>query len=252
MTTIDARDVAAAHASIAVTRFKMSARPTLARVKNMNVNAKSAKWPNVEVVLSKADPKLGRVIKVVISKIGRQRISLSRSSPFEALVRAIVYQSVSGKAAALIYKRLQQSVRGALTPKKVLSLPQARLRAVGLSNSKTSYIRNLAEWFDANRKTAKNLPVLPDEEVVKVLTSIPGIGVWTANVFLIFNLQRLDVVPASDLGIRRGVQLTYGLKSLPAPELIYQKALRWQPYRSIASMYLWNAVKLKINPSDLR
>jgi DNA-3-methyladenine glycosylase II len=177
---------------------------------------------------------------------------LSHSSPFEALARAIVYQSVSGMAAAAIYKRLQQSVRGTLTPKKVLSLPQARLRAVGLSNSKTSSVRNLAEWFDANRKTAKNLPVLPNDEVVKVLTRIPGIGVWTANVFLIFNLQRPDVVPASDLGIRRGVQLTYGLKSLPRPELIYQKALRWQPYRSIASIYLWNAVKLKINPSDLR
>ena len=77
-------------------------------------------------------------------------------------------------------------------------------------------------------------------------------GVWTANVFLIFNLQKLDVVPAVDLGIRRGVQLAYGLKSLSTPELVYKTALRWQPYRSIASIYLWNAVKLKISLDALR
>ena len=87
-----------------------------------------------------------------------------------------------------------------------------------------------------------------NDEVIKALTSIPGIGVWTANVFLIFNLQRPDVVPAMDIGIRRGVQLAYGLKKIATPDLVYKKSLRWRPYRSIASMYLWNAVKLKISP----
>jgi DNA-3-methyladenine glycosylase II len=111
------------------------------------------------------------------------------------------------------------------------------LRAVGLSKSKARYVHNLAEWFNANSDTAKNLPAMSNDEVIKALTGIAGIGVWTANVLLIFNLQRLDVVPAADLGIRRGVQLAYGLKSLPPPELVYKTALRWQPYRSIASIY---------------
>ena len=90
------------------------------------------------------------------------------------------------------------------------------------------------------------------DEVIKALTDVAGIGVWTANAFLIFNLQRLDVMPATDLGIRRGVQLAYGLKSLLTPELVYKTALRWQPYRSIASIYLWNAVKLTISLDALR
>lgn len=205
---------------------------------------------DIEAALSEADPKLGKVIKAVASRIGRQRIPDSRSSPFEALVRAIVYQSVSAKAAAAIYERLRL-LKGTSTPAKILSLKQETIRAVGLSRSKAIYIHNLASWFMTNRTLAKNLPKLPDDDVVKVLTSIGGVGVWTANVFLIFNLQRLDVVPANDLGIRRGVQLVYGLKSIAPTELVHEKALRWRPYRSIASLYLWNAVRLKLDASDL-
>ena len=174
------------------------------------------------------------------------------SLPFEALVRAITYQQMSDAAAAKTYKGLQRSLEIALTPERVLALPHDMMRAVGLSKSKARYVQNLAEWFNANSDTAKNLPAMSNDEVIKALTDIAGIGVWTANVFLIFNLQRLDVVPAADLGIRRGVQLAYGLKSLPTPELVYKTALRWQPYRSIASIYLWNAVKLKISLDALR
>ena len=207
--------------------------------------------PNFENVLTDADPRLGRVIAAVVARIGRQRITPSRTTPFEALVRAVVYQSVSGKAAATIFARLQQAVGKPLSPAKVLRIAEQSILAVGLSRAKSRSILNLAKWFAANRKVAKALPDLPDEDVVSALTSIAGIGTWTANVFLIFNLGRLDVLPSADLGIRRGVQLTYGLKGVATPKQVQEKAERWRPLRSIASVYLWNAVKLNLSGGDL-
>jgi DNA-3-methyladenine glycosylase II len=206
---------------------------------------------DIEGTLSKSDPKLGRVITGVIDKIGRQRIASSRSSPFEALVRAIVYQGVSDKAAAAVYGRLRKAVAGELRPNGILTLPPDAAATIGLSKSKMTYLRNLAEWFSAHRQMAADLPALPDDEVVKTLTAVPGVGVWTANVFLIFNLGRLDVLPADDLGIRRGVQLSYGLTRVATPAEVREQALRWRPYRSIASIYLWNAVKLRLSSDDL-
>jgi 3-methyladenine DNA glycosylase/8-oxoguanine DNA glycosylase len=204
-----------------------------------------------EAELIKVDPALGHVIAAVIGRIGRQRITPSRAAPFEALVRAIVYQSVSGEAAAVIFARLKRAAGGIFNPARILGMPPDSIPSVGLSKSKSHAILNLAQWFMANRTAAKALPDLPDEQVVAVLTGITGIGAWTANVFLIFNLGRLDVMPAGDLGIRRGVQLVYGLKDVATPKQVHEKALLWRPYRSIASIYLWNAVKLKIGPSDL-
>lgn len=98
----------------------------------------------------------------------------------------------------------------------------------------------------------KNLDALSNQKLIESLTSISGIGMWTVNVFLIFHLQRLDVVPAADLGIRRGVQLAYGLSSIVSPDLVAKKARLWRPYRSIASMYLWQSVKLKLRRDDLK
>jgi 3-methyladenine DNA glycosylase/8-oxoguanine DNA glycosylase len=137
------------------------------------------------------------------------------------------------------------------TPAKILAMPQGSMMAAGLSRSKADAIRNLAAWFAANRKTAEALPELPDDDVVKALTAIAGIGAWTVNVFLIFNLGRLDVMPAGDLGIRRGVQLVYGLEDVATAKQVQERAQLWRPYRSIASIYLRNAVKLKIAPDDL-
>jgi DNA-3-methyladenine glycosylase II len=207
--------------------------------------------PDIEAELAQADPALGRVFAAVIARIGRQRIRPSRAAPFEALARAIVYQSVSGRAAAAIFIRLKETIGGPLTPVKILAMPEGSMMAAGLSGSKTDAIRNLAAWFAANRKTVEALPELPDDDVVKALTAIAGIGAWTVNVFLIFSLGRLDVMPAGDLGIRRGVQLVYGLDDVATPKQVQETAQLWRPYRSIASIYLWNAVKLKIAPDDL-
>jgi DNA-3-methyladenine glycosylase II len=216
------------------------------------LSGECARHQGIEDALTAADPKLGRVIAAVIARIGRQTIVLSRATPFEALVRAIVYQSVSGKAAAAIFARLRQVVGKPLNPAKVLGLTERSISAVGLSTTKSRAVLNLAEWFAANHNTAKTLPDLSDEEVVTALTGIAGIGAWTANVFLIFNLGRLDVMPASDLGIRRGVQLVDGLSEVATPKQVHKKAELWRPYRSMASIYLWNAVKLRLTPNDLQ
>jgi DNA-3-methyladenine glycosylase II len=213
--------------------------------------AMAASGPSFEEELATADPPLGRVTTAVVDKIGQQRITPSRVAPFEAFVRAIVYQSVSGKAAAVIFARLKQAVGGTISPASFLAMSEVSIMSAGLSKSKSHAILNLAEWFIANRKTAKTLPDLSDEEAVAALTGIAGIGAWTANVFLIFDLGRLDVMPAADLGIRRGVQLVYGLKGVATARQVQEKALLWRPYRSIASVYLWNAIKLKIAPNDL-
>jgi DNA-3-methyladenine glycosylase II len=202
--------------------------------------------------LARRDPALGRVIAAVVARIGPQRIAASRSTPFEALVRAIVYQSVSGRAAATIFDRLENEVVGApLTPSNVIARPSRSLIKAGLSNTKARFIRSLATWFLSNAKLAKALPDLPDDEIARALTAIPGIGPWTVNVFLIFNLRRPDVLPAADLGIRRGVTLTYGLRALATPKQVLERSRAWQPFRSIASVYLWQAGKLKLGPDDL-
>lgn len=216
------------------------------------MSKKSSVQLDIETSLSLADPKLGRLIEIVVSKRGCQRAPLAKGSPFEALIRTIIYQQMAAKAACAIYKRFRQAIKGVLTPAKILALSSDELRALGLSSSKAKYTHNLAEWFNVNRKMVKNLTDLSDEEVIMALTSISGIGPWTANVFLMFHLQRLDIMPASDFGIRRGVQLLYGLKNIATPQLVHQKALRWQPYRSIASLYLWNALELKITVHDLK
>ncbi|HUC09577.1 MAG TPA: DNA-3-methyladenine glycosylase 2 family protein [Stellaceae bacterium] len=201
--------------------------------------------------MASTDPALGRVIDAVIARIGPQRIAPSRTTPFEALVRAIVYQSVSGKAAASIFARLRSSADGPLTPAKILALPPPTLRQTGLSTAKAQTIGDLAAWFAAHRKLASALPTLADDQIVEALTAVPGIGPWTVNVFLIFNLGRLDVMPTADLGIRRGVQLTDGLSSVATPRQVLERSQAWRPYRSIASIYLWQATKLKLGPNDL-
>jgi DNA-3-methyladenine glycosylase II len=206
----------------------------------------------IEKRLARADPALGRVIAAVIARIGLQRIAPSRASPFEALARAVVYQSVSGNAAASIFARLTDAVTKPLTPSKVLALRPRTLMEAGLSGAKARAIRKLARWFLSHRKLAKALPALPDEEVGERLAAIPGIGAWTINVLLIFNLGRPDVMPTADMGIRRGIQLMDGLSAVATPKQVSERSRAWAPYRSIASIYLWQAMKLKLTPNDLK
>jgi DNA-3-methyladenine glycosylase II len=207
--------------------------------------------PKIENRLALTDPALGRVIDAVIARQGPQRVTPSNSTPFEALVRAIVYQSVSGKAAASIFTRIKEHLGRPVTPAKILAPPLSDLREAGLSTAKAQSMRNLAAWFTSNRELASTLSTLADDQVVQELTAIPGIGPWTVNVFLIFDLGRPDVMPAADLGIRRGVQLTDGLRAIATPKQVFERSQVWRPYRSLASIYLWQATKLKLGPDDL-
>ena len=137
-------------------------------------------------MLSKRDPRLGALIRVVRSKVGVLRPGVSKASPFEALVRGIVYQRMAGKAAGTIYERLRDEVGQRFTPERVLALPDRALRGVGLSAAKAGYVRNVARWFEGHRGVAKRLERMGDEEIREALTGVEGTGRWTVNVLLIF------------------------------------------------------------------
>jgi DNA-3-methyladenine glycosylase II len=208
---------------------------------------------DIETYLSNKDPKLGHLITIVRAHRGEpMRPTTPTSSPFEALVRAVVYQRISESAGATVYSKLEKIVEGRLTPKRVVNLTTARIRTAGLALSKSTYIGNLATWFIENPKTAERLPSMSDEEIIKALTNISGVGLWTVNVLLVFNLGRLDVAPAPDVIIRRVAQLIYGLETLPSVDFVKEKMEHWRPYRSIASMYFWQATKLRITAADIR
>lgn len=194
--------------------------------------------------LKKADP----VLAALIGRVGAYRIQY-RNPGFETLVRSIVYQQLSGRVAKVIFERLLAAVPGGeLTPAGILKLTPARMRKCGLSKQKTAYIRDLA------RKTARGvvnfeaLRDLPDEAVIECLTQVKGIGVWTAHMFLMFALERPNVLPTGDLGIRSAIRKAYGLADLPHPKQIEELAAGWSPYRSIASWYLWRSLD---GPADL-
>ena len=202
--------------------------------------------------LLRADPELGRVIAVVTARIGRQRIKASKATPFESLVRAVVHQSVSGKAAASVFAHLKDWLGGAFEPAVVAEKRPIALASVGLSASKVRAIQGLAHWFCTNPAEARRLADLSDQAIIASLTRIPGIGLWTVNVFLIFSLARPDVIPSGDMGIRRGVQLLGNLPQPATPKQVQERSQHWQPYRSLASIYLWNAVKLSLTQNDLK
>jgi DNA-3-methyladenine glycosylase II len=208
---------------------------------------------DVETYLTNNDPKLGHLIALVRAHRGEpMRPPAPTGSPFEALVRAVVYQRISETAGATVYSKLEKIAGGKLTPKRVADLTTARIRTAGLALSKSTYIGNLATWFIENPKTAEQLPSMSDEEIIKALTNISGVGLWTVNVLLVFNLGRLDVAPAPDVIIRRVAQLIYGLETLPSVDFVKEKMEHWRPYRSIASMYFWQATKLRITAADIR
>jgi DNA-3-methyladenine glycosylase II len=229
---------------------RVSATPRLWQTKRNTVAKHKARLSNEERLV-RTDPRLGRIIAAVGVRIGPQTIKPSKAAPFEALVRAVVYQSVSGKAAATIFARLRDWLGGSFRPAAVAKKSPSALASAGLSGSKARTIRELAIWFCAHPAIARRIAELSDEEIIESLTSIPGIGVWTVNVFLIFSLARSDVIPAGDLGIRRGVQLVCDLQQPATPKQVQERSQRWQPYRSLASIYLWNAVKLNLTQSDL-
>jgi DNA-3-methyladenine glycosylase II len=208
---------------------------------------------DIERYLSKRDPDLGRAIGIVrASKGAPVRPPRSSDNAFQSLVRAVIYQRTSETSGATVYAQLEKIAGGKLKPTNVLALTIPQIRKAGMSASKAAYVSNVAHWFDANLATAKKLRSMTDEQVINALTAIPGIGLWSVNVLLVFNFGRLDVAPSPDAVIRGIAQVIYGRKTLPSVEFVQEKIAHWRPYRSIATMYLYQAGKLKITAADIR
>ena len=188
--------------------------------------------------LKKRDPVLANLIE----QVGPYRIEY-REPQFETLVRSIVYQQISGKAAATVLDRLLGLVpKRKLTPRAILKLTPEQLRSAGLSGQKASYIRDLAEHTHAKRIDFATIGDLTDADVIQHLTHVKGIGVWTAHMFLIFALRRHDVLPCADLGVRAAIKKAYKLDVLPDAKQIEELAIAWRPYCSVATWYLWRSL----------
>ena len=174
---------------------------------------------------------------------------------FQALVRSIIHQQVSGRAAETIYSRFVALFPSGRFPKPetVRAVSIEKLRTAGLSGQKASYIKDLAEKFSDGTIRHRHLHKMTSAEILEHLVQVKGIGVWTVHMFLIFTLNRPDVLPTGDLGIRKGFQSLYKLKDLPSHEQMEKLARHWRPHASVASWYLWrvaNELKVKVRPSQ--
>jgi DNA-3-methyladenine glycosylase II len=184
------------------------------------------------------DPKIGAVMK----RVGRCGLPDHRShEPFSALARVIASQQLSGKAADTIFGRVVALAGGpgALTPERVKALEATALRGAGLSRPKISYLYDLADHVLDGRLDLHALDGHADEEVLTAITAVKGLGRWSAEMFLMFRLNRPDVFPVGDLGIVKGMQKLHGMKRRPSPRTMERLAEPWRPYRSVASWYLW-------------
>jgi DNA-3-methyladenine glycosylase II len=188
--------------------------------------------------LRRADPTLGGIIE----QVGPFQMTY-REPEFSTLVRSIIYQQLSGKAAATIYRRLEEAlIERGVAAESVLRLRPARMKALGISPQKRDYLRDLAKRTRAGALDFSTLAALPDHEVVEHLTQVKGVGVWTAQMFLIFALRRPDVLPVGDLGIQNAIKRAYGLEKRPGPAMVEEFGARWRPWASVASWYLWRSL----------
>jgi DNA-3-methyladenine glycosylase II len=196
-----------------------------------------------ESALRAADPILGALLDAV----GAEALGDARAGRpddhYGALVRAIVGQQLSTKAAATIYGRLCDRFGGRTpTPEQILADDPEQLRTVGLSRAKASYLRSLAEHVVNGELELERFDAMPDDAVEAELVAVKGLGQWTAHMYLMFHLQRPDVLPTGDLGIRRAVERAYGLEGLPDPAQLTEIAEPWRPHRTLACRYLWRSL----------
>jgi DNA-3-methyladenine glycosylase II len=195
--------------------------------------------------LRASDPVLARLIDS-IGPLGESRDGRpDRDDNYGALLRAIVGQQLSVYAARAIYGRLLTRYGGRPpTPAEIIADEPDELRAAaGLSHAKVNYLRSLAEHVISGQLELEKLDALSDEEVIAELVAVKGLGLWTAHMFLMFHLERADVLPVGDLGIRRAIELAYGLDSLPKPAQMEAIAEPWRPHRTLACRYLWRSLR---------
>ncbi len=200
--------------------------------------------PDAVAYLSKTDRQLGKLI----ARVGPCTLKpKTRRSPFEALVSAVVHQQLNGTAAMTILKRVLALYPGKRfpTPADILSTPEEKLRAAGLSRAKLASIRDLsAKAMEGVVPASAAIRKMSEAEILERLTTVRGIGPWTVEMLLIFTLGRTDVLPVTDYGVRKGFSLAYGWKELPRPKELLEFGERWKPHRSTAAWYLWRALEL--------
>ena len=197
-----------------------------------------AEFDRARRALMRRDKRLGALIK----RVGRCRLPDSRGhDPFAGLVRVILSQQLSGKAADTIFGRVVTLAGGleSLTPTKLRSVEVTALRGAGVSGPKARYLHDLADHALDGRLDLDALDGCPDAEVIAAITAVKGMGQWSAEMFLMFRLNRPDVFPVGDLGIVKGMQKLFGMKRVPAPRTMMRLAEPWRPYRSVAAWYLW-------------
>jgi DNA-3-methyladenine glycosylase II len=193
--------------------------------------------------LSRSDKVLARLIK----KVGPCTMKLRRRTPFVALVSAVTYQQLNGTAAETILKRFIALYPGKRfpTPEDVLATPDERMRAAGLSRAKTAAIKDIAAKTVGGIVPSSRIIIkLSNEEIIERLTAVRGVGPWTVEMLLMFTLGRLDVLPATDYGVRKGFAVTFGWQDLPTPKELLEYGERWRPHRTTAAWYLWRALEL--------
>jgi 3-methyladenine DNA glycosylase/8-oxoguanine DNA glycosylase len=190
--------------------------------------------------LRKSDP----VLRAIIERVGPCRMEFGPAE-FCSLAEAIVYQQLNGKAAVVIFNRFAALAGEPVTPEGILKLTDAQLRGVGLSKQKSAYLKDLAAKTAAGELDFTKLADLSDEEVIKHLTQVKGIGVWTAHMFLMFSLRRPNVLPTGDYGVQVAMKKHYKKRKLPKPKDMEKIARAWAPYRSVACWYMWRSLDIK-------
>ncbi len=191
--------------------------------------------------LARRDPRMA----VTVGEAGPPTLGWGRPrvTHFEALARSILFQQLAGRAAAAIHTRFLDLFDGPPTPEAVLGLPDGRLRSAGLSAAKAAAVRDLAARFSDGTVPAGRLHLMGDEDVIRELVRVRGVGRWTAEMFLMFQLGRLDVWPVDDLGVRKGYARLRALDAVPTPRELAPLGDRYRPYRSVAAWYCWRAAE---------
>ena len=190
--------------------------------------------------LKKCDP----VLRGIIERVGPCRMEFGPPE-FHSLAEAIVYQQLNGKAALTIFKRFATLAGEPVTPDGILKLSDEQLRSVGLSKQKSAYLKDLAAKAATGLLDFPRLLEMPDAEVIQHLTQVKGVGVWTAQMFLMFTLRRPDVLPTGDYGVQAAIKKHYKKRQMPKPRIVEKIAKPWAPYRSIACWYLWRSLDIK-------
>jgi DNA-3-methyladenine glycosylase II len=203
--------------------------------------------PSAIAALADVDPVLARLIATV-GPIGHR--PRNPDGHFGALVRAIVFQQLAGRAANAIHGRMRALIDGPLTPEAIEALPDDRLRAAGLSANKLASLRDLSTKVLDGTVVLGATSRVPDDEIIDRLVAVRGIGRWTAEMYLMFELRRLDVWPVDDLGVRQGYGLTWGIDPPPTPKQLQPLGDRFRPYRSVVARYCWEAVDLARRRAD--